>query len=262
MGTGSTFIAIRRADIEEFMIPLPSLAEQKRIADILDKADTIRQKRQQVKKLSDDFLRSVFLGKFGDPVNNNYNWALKTFGDIGTLVRGKSKHRPRNDPSLLGGPYPLIQTGDIANANHYIKSYSGTYSELGLKQSRLWPKGTLCITIAANIANTAILTFDACFPDSVVGFTPNGLVTTEYIHMWLSFYQKILNEQAPESAQKNINLKILSELQIPVPPLDIQNNFSDIFKKIEKLKKKLLSSSKLLDDTFSSLMQRAFRGEL
>ncbi|NLD35866.1 MAG: restriction endonuclease subunit S [Desulfatiglans sp.] len=259
---GSATNYIRMQNFEDYKILIPPLFEQKRTVRILEKANSIRQKRQRVIKLADDFLRSVFLDMFGDPVNNPYNWDLKAFEDLGTLARGKSKHRPRNDPRLLGGPYPLIQTGDIANANHYIKSYSGTYSELGLKQSKLWPKGTLCITIAANIADTAIMTFDACFPDSVVGFTPNSMVNTEYIHMWLSFFQKILRDQAPESAQKNINLKILSELQMPVPPKDTQNNFSEIFKKIEKLKKKLLSSSELIDNSFTSLTQRAFRGDL
>lgn len=92
---------------------------------------------------------------------------------MGELAREKSKNRPRNAPELLNGPYPLIQTGDIANAGIYLKEYTQTYSELGLKQSKMWKKGTLCITIAANIAKTSILTFDACFPDSVVAFIPS-----------------------------------------------------------------------------------------
>ena len=92
---------------------------------------------------------------------------------MGELAREKSKNRPRNAPELLNGPYPLIQTGDIANAGIYLKEYTQTYSELGLKQSKMWKKGTLCITIAANIAKASILTFDACFPDSVVAFIPS-----------------------------------------------------------------------------------------
>ena len=127
------------------------------------------------------------------------------------------KHRPRNDPRLLGGEYPLVQTGDVANASLYIMSYNSTYSELGLKQSKMWSKGTLCITIAANIAKTAILEFDACFPDSVVGFIANEKTNNIFIHYWFSFFQAILESQAPESAQKNINLKILSELKVIVP---------------------------------------------
>ncbi|MCI0732087.1 MAG: hypothetical protein L0332_35930 [Chloroflexi bacterium] len=90
--------------------------------------------------------------------------------ELGFVGRGKSKHRPRNEPSLYGGPYPLFQTGDIKAANLYLQDYNQTYNEKGLAQSKLWEPGTLCITIAANIAETAILGIRACFPDSVVGF--------------------------------------------------------------------------------------------
>ncbi|WJQ01842.1 restriction endonuclease subunit S [Geobacillus stearothermophilus] len=100
-------------------------------------------------------------------------WREVTLKEIGELARGKSKHRPRYDPILYGGKYPFIQTRDIKNANRTITKYEQTYNEVGLAQSRLWPKGTLCITIAANIAETAILGIDACFPDSVVGFIPD-----------------------------------------------------------------------------------------
>ena len=150
--------------------------------------------------------------------------------------RGISKHRPRNDPKLLGGDYPLIQTGDVANAGLYITSYNSTYSEFGLKQSKMWEKGTLCITIAANIAKTAILTFDACFPDSVVGFTSNEKTNNIFIHYWFLFFQAILESQAPESAQKNINLKILSELRAIVPEKEKQDEFVDFIHQVDKSK--------------------------
>lgn len=150
------------------------------------------------------------------------------------MKRGKSKHRPRNDPILLGGKYPLIQTGDVTNSNTYIKSYTSTYSEEGLKQSKMWKKGTLCITIAANIAESAILTFDACFPDSVVGFTPNGEVISLFIHYWLSFLQPILEENAPAVAQKNLNVATLEKVGVIVPPLELQNQFASFVQEIDK----------------------------
>ncbi len=182
--------------------------------------------------------------------------------DVGRLDRGVSKNRPRNAPELLGGKYPLIQTGDIANSGIYIIKYNQTYSELGLKQSKMWPIGTLCITIAANIAKTGILTFKACFPDSVVGFTPNNKVRAEYVLFWMSFLQKMLEDRAPESAQKNINLEILRNLTIPLPPIEKQNNFFYIVNKIEQLKAKMQASQQELDNLFNTLMQKAFKGEL
>lgn len=156
--------------------------------------------------------------------------------ELGELNRGVSKSRPRNKPELLGGPYPLVQTGEVTAAELYITGYENTYSELGLAQSKMWPKGTLCITIAANIAQTAVLGFDACFPDSVVGFISREEVTQIYIHYWFGFFQKILEEQAPQVAQKNINLKILSDLLVMVPPMKLQNQFIAFIEQLDKSK--------------------------
>ncbi len=100
------------------------------------------------------------------------SWELKSIDQLGYVSRGRSRHRPCDAAHLYGGPYPFIQTGDVKHANLYVTDYSQTYSEEGLAQSRMWETGTLCITIAANIADTAILGIDACFPDSVIGFIP------------------------------------------------------------------------------------------
>src|SRR5258706_115624 len=97
-------------------------------------------------------------------------WIEARLDGLGQVSRGRSRHRPRDAAHLYGGPYPFVQTGDVKGADLYLTDYSQTYSEAGLEQSRLWPKGTLCITIAANIAETAILGMKACFPDSVIGF--------------------------------------------------------------------------------------------
>ena len=180
--------------------------------------------------------KSRFVEMFGDPITNSYKWCTCSLSEFGELNRGVSKHRPRNAPELLNGKYPLIQTGDIASSDLYITRYSSTYSEIGLRQSRMWPSGTLCITIAANIAKTAILTFDACFPDSVVGFHSESSYTQLFIHFWFTFFQKILEEQAPESAQKNINLKILNNLQVIAPPQYLQEEFATFVQQVDKSK--------------------------
>ena len=173
-------------------------------------------RKSEINKL-DELIKARFVEMFGDPVKNPFGLPLKKLSELGTLDRGRSKHRPRNAPELLNGPYPLIQTGEVAAADLYITEYHNTYSEIGLKQSKMWKAGTLCITIAANIAQTAIMSFDACFPDSVVGFVPGNRMSALYLHYWFGFFQKILEEQAPQVAQKNINLKILSDLKVVVP---------------------------------------------
>lgn len=243
-------------------VPFPPLAEQKRIAAILDKADEIRRKRQEALALTEQLLRSAFLDMFGDPVTNPKGWPLARFEDVGTLDRGRSRHRPRNDPALLGGPYPLIQTGEVSNCDGEIRDYSSTYSELGLEQSRMWPARTLCITIAANIAKTGILTFEACFPDSVVGFHPGDDVTTEFIQQWLSFLQPTLEAQAPQSAQKNINLRILRALQLPVPPVLLQRRYSGFVQQYRVHRARMATHKEEMSFLQGSLTQRAFRGEL
>jgi len=248
--------------LEELSIPLPPLDEQRRIAAILDQADDLRRKRRDTLQKLQKVGRAVFLEMFGDPTANKKGWSIILLGDAGKLDRGVSKHRPRNDPVLLGGPYPLIQTGDIANCDGYVRTYSTTYSEEGLKQSKLWPSGTLCITIAANIGKTGILTFDACFPDSIVGFAPNSSIRTEFVQQWFAFIQPALEKAAPQFAQKNINLGILRILKLPTPPLDMQRTFAACVAEIDKLKAHYRAHLVKLDVLFASLQYRAFAGEL
>ena len=248
--------------LKKLQIPLPPLPEQQRIAAILDKADALRAKRRAALKKLDELTQSIFLDMFGDPIENPRAWPLKSLGELGAVDRGVSKHRPRNAPELLGGPYPFVQTGNVANCDGYVRVYSATYSETGLRQSKLWPAGTLCITIAANIAKTGILTFDACFPDSVVGFTVDEPATVEYVRVWLSFLQQTLEKRAPESAQKNINLEILRTLDVPVPDIRFQREFAKRVAAVENSKDKCRRAIACGEALFTSLQHRAFRGEL
>ena len=259
---GATIQGITRNVVADMEIPLPPLAEQRRIAEVLDRAEALRAKRRAALAELDSLTQSLFLDLFGDPVTNPKGWSRVKFGSVGTLDRGISKHRPRNEPSLLGGPYPLVQTGEVSNCGGYITTFEQTYSELGLQQSKLWPAGTLCITIAANIAKTGILTFQACFPDSVVGFRADDPATVEFIRVWLSFLQKMLEDSAPESAQKNINLAILRDLDVPIPPIVLQQEFARRVGAVEKLKQAQHAALAEQDALFASLQHRAFRGEL
>ena len=228
---------INKSQFGEFTVNIETdIDRQCEIVDVLDKFTQIIQQRNKEISALDELIKARFVEMFGDPVSNSHELPEATLPELGEFGRGVSKHRPRNDPRLLGGEYPLVQTGDVANASLYIMSYNSTYSELGLKQSKMWSKGTLCITIAANIAKTAILEFDACFPDSVVGFIANEKTNNIFIHYWFSFFQAILESQAPESAQKNINLKILSELKVIVTEKEKQNEFVDFVDQVNKSK--------------------------
>ena len=165
-------------------------------------------------------------------IPDEWEWVRLT--DVGEVSRGRSKHRPRNDAILYrNGKYPLVQTGDVARSGGLITLCSSFYNDVGLAQSRMWPEGTLCLTIAANIADVGILNFDACFPDSVVGFNAFSPITSnKYFLYMLMAYKAILDSLATRSAQKNINLDTIASLAYPLPPLAEQQR---IVERIEEL---------------------------
>lgn len=243
-------------------MPLPSPSEQRRIVEILEQADALRKKRAEADRIADRILPALFYKMFGDPATNPKGWNVEPLGTLGELDRGRSRHRPRNDPRLLGGPYPFIQTGDVAGAHGYIRTHTATYSEFGLSQSKMWPTGTLCITIAANIAASAILGFDACFPDSVVGFTSGPRTNAAFVRVLLGFLRPILESSAPQMAQKNINLKILRDINVPVPPKELQDRFAGEHDCVVSMAENARKSADWLETLFTVLLHRAFSGDL
>ena len=227
-GIGATVKGVTLQGVKELEISIPRFDEQRRIVGILNRAAKIERLRAQAHEKIRGFIPALFIRMFGDPVENPMGWDVTKLSTLGRLDRGRSRHRPRNARELYGGPYPFIQTGDVANADGLVRFASQTYSEVGLRQSKLWPAGTLCITIAANIGKTGVLTFDACFPDSIVGFTPHESVTAEYVKSVLDLMQTRIEETAPMAAQRNISLRTLRELRIPVPSFSQQQRFVEI----------------------------------
>ncbi|HEX6509602.1 MAG TPA: restriction endonuclease subunit S [Chloroflexota bacterium] len=261
LAAGANINNLRSDHLDGLQIPLPALEVQRRIAQTLDSVDALRTKRRDAITLLDDLRQAIFLDMFGNPVSNPEGWPMVRLAELGSLDRGVSKHRPRNAPELLGGKYPLVQTGDVAASQGYITKWKATYSDIGLTQSKLWPSGTLCITIAANIAKSGILEFDACFPDSIVGFSSTPDIV-EYVQVWLSFHRENLERLAPESAQKNINLGVLRGLDIPKPDSGLISSFAERIRAINTIKVALRFHLTELDALFVSLQHRAFRGEL
>ncbi len=255
--------------LTNFEIPLPPLPEQRRIVGILDEAFAgiatakvnAEKNLQNARALFESHLNAVFTQR-GD------GWVEKTLEEIATIFgRGKSRHRPRNEPTLYGGKYPFVQTGDIRNADHVITEYSQTYSEAGLAQSKLWPKGTICITIAANIAETAILGFDGCFPDSVIGVVPNPKeADIDFVEFLLQSFKARLQELGKGSAQANINMGTFESERFPFPPVAEQkhvvaklDSLSGETQRLESIYRRKLAA---LDELKKSLLHQAFSGRL
>ncbi|RLC08592.1 MAG: hypothetical protein DRI57_23695 [Deltaproteobacteria bacterium] len=194
-------------------------------------------------------------------------WCYCYLAHLGELARGKSKHRPRNDKKLFGGNYPFIQTGEIKAAHGIIKTYKNTYNITGLAQSKLWPKGTLCITIAANIANTAFLGFSACFPDSIVGFTAyESSIIPKFVDYFIQATREKIEAFAPATAQKNINLTTLENLLIPYCGLGEQHAIvQEIESRLsvcDKIEQTIEDSLKKAEALRQSILKKAFAGEL
>lgn len=166
----------------------------------------------------------------------NSHWNTKKLSELGTFARGKSKHRPRDDERLYeGGGYPLIQTGEVKAANLYITSHEQEYGEFGLAQSKLWDAGTLCITIAANIAETAILGYPMCFPDSVVGFSAFPSESSEkFMHYIFTYIRNSIQNSVTGSVQDNIKIDYLSQLDFKVPPKSYQDKVVGVLGTIDE----------------------------
>jgi type I restriction enzyme S subunit len=252
---GSTMKHIKKSDLLPFPLVIPPLPEQRRIAEILDAADAaIREterviaKLRQVKQglLHDLLTRGLDAhGHLRDPdVHPEQfkdsplgriprDWEILPLAEVAAVNRGKFSHRPRNDPDYYGGQYPFIQTGDIASAEgDLITSYSQTLNERGSAVSRDFPVGTIAITIAANIADTAILGIPMYFPDSIVGAVVKEPHNNRYIELCIRRAKRRLEAQAPQSAQKNINLGILRPLRIPVPNPNEQNRIAETYESL------------------------------
>jgi type I restriction enzyme S subunit len=165
-------------------------------------------------------------------------WVEKSLDELGTVSRGRSRHRPRDAAHLYGGPFPFIQTGDVKHAGLYLRKYDQTYSDAGLAQSRLWPVGTLCITIAANIADTAILGIDACFPDSVIGFIADEKQADARFVKYL--FDALLKTRyrtfSQGVAQDNLSQEKLLSLKLTVPgEVKDQQRVADILSAYDNL---------------------------
>jgi type I restriction enzyme, S subunit len=234
-GVGGSLTRAQPKRVSTFKIPIAPLNEQKRIGDKLDavlaRVDACQERLDRIPAILKRFRQSVLTaatsGKLTEEWRQDNGWAdewsLVHLTDLGQLGRGKSKHRPRNDPALYGGPYPFIQTGDIAQSRGRITQHNQTYNDFGLSQSQLWPAGTVCVTIAANIADTAVLTYPACFPDSVVGFVADPTkCVPEFVKWSIDVISDRLESFAPATAQKNINLAVLNDVEFRCPQLDEQ----------------------------------------
>lgn len=234
--------SINRNEFKKLNLPLPPLKEQQRIADFLDQKtagiDEAIVKKQQLIELMEErknilINQAVTKGHNPDvPMKDSgvdwigeipEHWDVKKIKYATKIFRGKFTHRPRNDPKLYGGKYPFIQTGDVACAQKVINEFSQTLNDRGLRVSMLIPMGTVVITIAANIGDIAILGFDACFPDSIIGFKPEGEVDRDFLFYVLSAMKEQFKSSTTINTQMNLNVERVGSNIITIPPIKEQS---------------------------------------
>ncbi len=238
--------------------PLPPKSTQQRIATYLDKKcskieETIQNQQQVIEKLKaykQSLITEAVTGKVkiaNGKACGEYEsykdsgvewigkipseWEVKKLKFSSQIMRGLFSHRPRNDPDYYDGVHPFIQTGEVARAVKYITTYSQTLNELGFSVSREFPAGTVLLTIAANVGDVAILDFNACFPDSVIGFYPKENVSKIFMFYVLKSMKEQFMRNAIISTQMNLNINIVKEEFIPLPSLAEQK---EIVKFLEK----------------------------
>ena len=240
--TGVGYPAIGDKEFNALVVPLPPLPEQLRIAAYLNTScaaidAAVTAKRQQLETL--DALRMTTIqhavtkgiGRDVELKDSGIDWlpAIPKHWSKAKLkhhvqmIRGQFSHRPRNDPAFYDGPYPFIQTGSISAADKFITEFSQTLNEDGLRISRLFPADTVVMTITgAKIAEVAVTTFEACFPDSIVGFIPRHSLHRDYLFYLLIAMKPALLSAMVVTTQPNINYVQIGGNYIPVPPVEEQ----------------------------------------
>ena len=275
LGTGSTFTAINKHHLANLEVNPNGFEtpEQRRITHILSTVQTaIEQQRRLIaltRELKSVMMRKLFTeGLRGEKQKETEiglvpeSWEVLPLEKVASIERGKFTHRPRNAPQFYGGSIPFVQTGDVSNSDGRIETYTQTLNEDGLRISKVFPAGTILITIAANIGFTGILQFDSACPDSLIGLTPNNKASAEILQYYLSTQQTEMDRLAPRGTQKNINIQFLKPWLIPIPSRDEQNEIAHSLRIIDKKKRIEMSKKNLLEELFRTLLHQLMAGEV
>ena len=258
--SSTTMPIVNKTNFSKFEIPLPPLVEQKRIAAILDKADAIRQKRKQAIKLADDFLRSVFLDMFGDPVTNPKGWDVKPVGTVvDCIVPGRDK------PKSFTGKMPWITTNDL---NHLQYSYLSdkaiglTDEEIVEVKAKIIPQGSVLMTCVGDLGVISIAGNDIIMNQQLHAFLINDEINREFLMYALSFQKNYMFKMASTTTVPYMNKTNCNSVPVILPSLELQNEFSEIYKKLNGSKETTELSSIDCEKLFNSLSQKAFVGDL
>ncbi len=264
---------ISAGKLSDFSVHLPSLSEQTKIADALEIVRQLIERESQLLHTSKELKRSAMTVLFTRGLNNEMqretaigpipeSWELSTLGSVARLERGRFLHRPRNEPRFYGGTTPFVQTGDVVRSAGRIRDFTQTLNDAGVAISRVFPRGTILITIAANIGYTGILQFDSACPDSLIAVIPNERFVVEFLEYYLQTQQSEMDRLAPKGTQKNINIQFLAPWPVPLPPLHEQREIAAILDTIDRKIDLHRRKRALLDDLFRAFLHKLMTGEI
>lgn len=259
-GTGSTFKQVSRSHIAEWEIPLPSLAEQKRIAAILDKADALRRKRQQAIDLADQFLRSVFLEMFGDPVTNPKGWPVYAVGEItDCIVPGRDK------PKSFTGGTPWVTTNDLVHlgTTYEPENFKGlSEAEIAEVRARVVPKDAVLMTCVGDLGVISIAGKDMVINQQLHAFLSLGKTENSFLAYALNFQKGFMLTMASNTTVPYMNKTICNSVPVALPPMELQRKFDEIYRATQKTVATMTAFSTEASGHFNSLSQQAFSGQL
>ena len=263
--TGSTRAKLTKAGASKIQIPLPPLAEQKRIARILDAADALRAKRREALAQLDTLLQSTFLDMFGDPVTNPMAWEKCRIDSVFGVARGGSPRPIQTYLTESDDGLNWIMIGDASPDSRYITSTKKRIKPEGLSKSRMVHEGDFLLTNSMSFGKPYILKTDGCIHDGWLVLSPKDKrMPADFFYSLLStdaLYREF-SSKAAGAVVKNLNTKLVSQVSVPVPPLDLQHRFAAIVESVEQQKGRQRAHLAQLDTLFASLQSRAFRGDL
>lgn len=249
--------------LNRIQIPVPPLPEQKRIAEILDKADALRQKNKQLLATYDELLQATFLDMFGDPVTNSKGWEKNLIKEIGNVVTGNTP--PRATPENYGNYIEWIKTDNISSEIIYPTNSREFLSEFGMKKGRVAPVGSILVTCIAgslsSIGNCVITNREVAFNQQINAIIPKKC-NSYFLYSVMQYSKKVTQDAATKGMKKLLIKSNFEKLTIICPPIKLQDQFAQIVENIEAQKTLVKQSLQESEDLFNGLVQKAFGGEL
>lgn len=260
---GATMKHVNRGEFLATTIPLPPLTEQMRIAGILDAADALRAKRRRALAQLDALLQSTFLEMFGDPVTNPKGWKMTCVGDVTLMGTGSTPSR--NNKSYFGGSIPWVKSTEVNWGT--VTATSECLSMDGVKAARLkrYPKGSVVLALygqGKTRGKCAVLGIDAMINQACCVLVPRDPSSTPFLFQFLKSSYHRLRGESRGGNQQNLNMRIVRNFPVPMPPLDVQQRYAAIAESVEQQRTRQLAHLAELDTLFTSLQSRAFSGDL